>query len=208
VAVAAKRAARVAAIPADVAKKLQDGKLEQACPDCGRWEAAGSYCSGCDRPMGPDDWYRNGDLTRRAVARQAATEKAQTPLIDRLWAKVDKTGDCWIWTGACDSKGYGRIGAGGRGGRLVRPHRVVYEAEHGAIPEGMYVCHHCDNPPCVRPEHLFLGTNQDNQLDAVAKGRIAVKRDPIQRDRNAGRAPKRPRGRPRAELDSPGLWPA
>ena len=78
VAVAAKRAARVAAIPADVAKKLQDGKLEQACPDCGRWEAAGSYCSGCDRPMGPDDWYGNGDLTRRAVARHAATEKAQT----------------------------------------------------------------------------------------------------------------------------------
>jgi len=77
-AVAAKRAARVAAIPADVAKKLQDGKLEQACPDCGRWEAAGSYCSGCDRPMGPDDWYGNGDEKRRAVAQDRAGEIAAT----------------------------------------------------------------------------------------------------------------------------------
>lgn len=66
-------------LPADVAKKLQDGKLEQACPDCGRWEAAGGYCSGCDRRMGSDDWYRNGLLSRRAVARQNAPSKAQTP---------------------------------------------------------------------------------------------------------------------------------
>lgn len=78
IAVAAKRAARIAALPADVAKKLQDGKLEQACPDCGRWEAAGSYCSGCDRRMGPDDWYRNGDEKRRAVAQDRAGEIAAT----------------------------------------------------------------------------------------------------------------------------------
>ena len=65
-------------IPADIARKLHDGKLEQACPDCGRWEAAGSYCSGCDRPMGPDDWYRNGDEPHRAVAHQKAVEIAST----------------------------------------------------------------------------------------------------------------------------------
>ena len=57
---------------------LQKGKLEQACPDCGVWEAAGFYCSGCERPMGPADWYPNGDPDRRAVAHQKATEKAQT----------------------------------------------------------------------------------------------------------------------------------
>jgi len=61
------------------AHDLQRAKLEQACPDCGRWEAAGSYCSGCLRPMGPDDWYRNGDEDRRAVARQQAAGKATTP---------------------------------------------------------------------------------------------------------------------------------
>ena len=72
------RGAGVPSLPAAIAKKLQDGKLEQACPDCGRWEAAGSYCSGCDRRMGPDDWYRNGDETRRAVAQNRAGEIAAT----------------------------------------------------------------------------------------------------------------------------------
>jgi hypothetical protein len=65
-------------LPAAIAKSLQGGKLEQACPDCGVWEAAGFYCSGCDRPMGPDDWYRNGDETRRAVAHQKAAAIAST----------------------------------------------------------------------------------------------------------------------------------
>jgi predicted Fe-S protein YdhL (DUF1289 family) len=68
---------------ATVAELFHAGHLEQACPDCGRWEAAGSYCAGCDRPMGPADWYSNGDLERRAVARQKAPQKAQTPLKGR-----------------------------------------------------------------------------------------------------------------------------
>ena len=58
--------------------QLQAGKLEQACPVCGRWEAAGYHCSGCGRPMGPIDWYRNGDKARRAVAHQRAAEIAAT----------------------------------------------------------------------------------------------------------------------------------
>ena len=78
IAVAAKRAARAAVIPAELAKKLQDGKLEQACADCGRWESAGWYCSGCDRRMGPDDWYPNGNAERRAVAQDRAGEIAAT----------------------------------------------------------------------------------------------------------------------------------
>ena len=72
------RGAGVPSIPAAIAKKLHDGKLEQACPDCGRWEAAGSYCSGCDRRMGPDDWYSNGDAKRRAIAQDRAGEIAAT----------------------------------------------------------------------------------------------------------------------------------
>jgi predicted Fe-S protein YdhL (DUF1289 family) len=62
----------------DTADFLRRGRLEQACPDCGVWEAAGAYCTGCYRSMGPDDWYPNGDETRRAVAHQRAAEKAAT----------------------------------------------------------------------------------------------------------------------------------
>lgn len=64
----------------EIALAHHQGKLEQSCPDCGRWEAAGSYCSGCSRPMTATDWYRNGDATGRAVARQVAPRAAQTPL--------------------------------------------------------------------------------------------------------------------------------
>lgn len=72
------------------------------------------------------------------------------------------------WQGSCDSAGYGRITVEGKP-RLV--HRIRWELDNGPIPNGLYVCHHCDNPPCVTIAHLFLGTNSDNQLDASAKGR-------------------------------------
>lgn len=62
------------------ADDLRNGRLEQACPDCGVWEAAGAYCTGCHRRMGSADWYPNGDLTRRAVARQTPPSEAQTPV--------------------------------------------------------------------------------------------------------------------------------
>ena len=68
------------AIPAELAADLQAGKLEQACCHCGRWEAAGRYCSGCYQPTGPSSWYRNGDQGRREEARQQAAENRGTPL--------------------------------------------------------------------------------------------------------------------------------
>ena len=88
--------------------------------------------------------------------------------MDRLWSRVDKTGDCWVWTGATTTAGYGEIRFGGK---VVRVHRLVYELTVGPIPEGMGVLHRCDNPPCCRPDHLFLGTQRDNARDMVAKGR-------------------------------------
>lgn len=88
---------------------------------------------------------------------------------DRFWSKVEKTQSCWLWTAAKDPNGYGRVN---REGRTVLAHRAAWELEHGeAPPDGLCVCHQCDVPACVRPEHLFLGTQADNLRDMGAKGR-------------------------------------
>ena len=89
---------------------------------------------------------------------------------DRFWAKVDKTGDCWVWTGALTHSGYGKFKV--RSYKVVLAHRWAYEVTHGPIPAGLFVCHRCDVPSCVRPSHLFVGTQTDNMKDAAAKGRV------------------------------------
>lgn len=87
----------------------------------------------------------------------------------RFWSKVKKQGldECWLWTAAVDGKGYGMIR---RDGRLDKAHRVAYELHYGQHPGELHVCHRCDNPTCVNPAHLWLGTNFDNHLDALKKG--------------------------------------
>lgn len=94
------------------------------------------------------------------------------PIADRFWPKVDVSGDCWVWTACRDSRGYGRMSYPGRGSE--RAHRIAWELAYGDVPTGMCVLHHCDNPRCVRPEHLFLGDRDANNKDKVAKGRHRV----------------------------------
>lgn len=81
---------------------------------------------------------------------------------------IETEGGCHEFTGMRDSNGYGRVK---RKGKRYSTHRVAYAAANGPIPEGLVVCHSCDNPPCVNPDHLWLGTHGDNHRDKIAKGR-------------------------------------
>jgi len=78
---------------------------------------------------------------------------------------------CWEWSGYKNKSGYGFTRVGGRGSKGVLAHRLSWVLHHREIPDGLHVLHRCDNPSCVNPNHLFLGTNQDNINDRVSKGR-------------------------------------
>lgn len=91
----------------------------------------------------------------------------------RFWAKVDKSGDCWLWKASLKPSGYGHFNVAGKS---VRAHRLAYQLSIGPIPDGKMLCHSCDNPQCVNPAHLTPGTNSENQQDSLAKGRNAQKR--------------------------------
>ena len=92
----------------------------------------------------------------------------------RFWRHVKKSDGCWEWTAGNNGHGYGWAT---RYRQLsVAAHRFSWEMHFGPIPPGLIVCHHCDNPPCVRPDHLFVGTYKDNMQDCVRKGRLIGRR--------------------------------
>ena len=94
-------------------------------------------------------------------------------VVERFWSKVDLPGTpegCWIWRAGRTRKGYGLFAD--THGHSEHAHRVAWRLEGNEIPKGGMVLHHCDNPSCVRPEHLFVGSAKDNIQDAISKGRI------------------------------------
>lgn len=120
-----------------------------------------------------------------------------TPQEEALfWSHVEKSETCWLWM-ANRNRGYGRAKLRRRS---IFAHRVAWVIAHGPIPDGLCVLHHCDNPPCVRPDHLWLGTDLDNQRDRWAKGRG------ITPEQFA--AIRHPRGDDHPRRKHPELWPA
>lgn len=92
----------------------------------------------------------------------------------RFLTKINKTDSCWIWLAAKIPKGYGYFY---NGHKNVGAHRYSYEIFKGKIPDGYHVCHSCDVPSCVNPDHLFIGTNNDNRQDSKNKGRTKKGKD-------------------------------
>lgn len=96
-------------------------------------------------------------------------------LLDRFWSKVERSDGCWLWTASTNSNGYGQLFVAKEpGARPIAAHRLSWMLHNGAIPERLWVLHRCDNPRCVRPDHLFLGTSDDNVADMHAKGRASA----------------------------------
>jgi hypothetical protein len=96
------------------------------------------------------------------------------PTEESFWASLDRSGECWNWTGWTmppPSLPYGRLGFNGY--KTWKSHRLAWALTNGPVPKGMFVCHRCDNPRCCNPAHLFLGTTVDNNHDRARKGRSA-----------------------------------
>jgi hypothetical protein len=131
---------------------------------------------GLSSPAGEDWRYRSACVgedpeptTLRRRRGLDLTGTADEHFADRFWSKVDPTGECWEWTAYRNNHGYGQFTV--TKGVFYAAHNVSYALTHGPIPAGLSTCHRCDNPPCVNPDHLFLGTQSDNARDMFAKGR-------------------------------------
>lgn len=110
-----------------------------------------------------------GEHTRFCIGHH----KSIRQLPDRFWQRVDRRGpdDCWEWKSYINDSGYGVTR--GRNNKALRAHRMAYEFTYGPIPDGMFVCHKCDNPACCNPAHLFVGNPRDNVHDMIEKGRAS-----------------------------------
>jgi hypothetical protein len=158
--------------------------------------AAGNIRWLCSCNCGNTTLFASGDLRKGTIVSCGCYRheilirgSKPTPIEQRFWKHVQKTDTCWIWISAINEGKGNFIGTGVFGAwaerTTKRAHRVSWEIHNGPIPVGLNVCHHCDNPICVRPDHLFLGTQLDNIRDAINKGRMCYVGCPGEKNNHA-----------------------
>lgn len=142
-----------------------DSEPGRDCPGCGRTFFRKRYATGHETRT----VFAKRTFCSNLCARRARPRKS---LADRFWLYVERgpVEECWPWTGSRNAKGYGKL-MGPTPNVPVRAPRVSWELHNGSIPDGLMVLHECDNPSCVNPKHLFLGTASDNTVDMMAKAR-------------------------------------
>jgi len=113
---------------------------------------------------------------RKCISMIKIFENLNQDIKERFWANVDIADNCWNWTASRNQYGYGRmcITTSYKKKKWLQAHRISYAIFYGPIPEGKIICHHCDNPACVRPDHLYCGTWANNTHDAVVRGNMNV----------------------------------
>jgi len=161
--------------------KLHIKKKEKWCTTCKSWnkysffaKGLGSYglasqCKKCQSEYGK---RHHIPIPKHLRKKPGVPRKNQ---VDKFWENVTKTNGCWLWEGHTSHNGYGRLHIYINDKRKIVPaHRLSWEIHNGPVPKGILVLHKCDNPPCVNPDHLFLGTNKDNTQDSLMKGRACL----------------------------------
>lgn len=141
-------------------------------------------CRNCQKSFSVIPFYKN---KRKYCSQQCASQGMRPQLKDRFFAKVKKLGDCWEWQGSRLKTGYGRIRIGyGDSREMTLAHRVSWVLHNKkTLTSYQFVMHKCDNPPCVNPDHLMVGTPKDNTQDMIKKGRKRNGRAPGEKNGSA-----------------------